>query len=262
MVCLFVCLFVCWFVGLFVCLLVCLFVCLFVGLFVCLFVGWLVCLFVCLFVCWFVCLFVCLFVFVSSPVPPFTSFSDCPFAIFLVPSVPLTCAHTVEYHDALSLGTLPVITARNTYIGGGLLAELGYDIETAQNVITNLQDDLWINRLTRIVVLEFVVFEPATNLFAFSRYTFESLPTGGILPSYKIDPISFIGGASSFSTIFIVCYVLIILILIYSIYHEIKEMRQLKCDYFKDIWNFIEWAFISFTIATIVIFFFKSEYTR
>ena len=39
-------------------------------------------------------------------------------------------------------------------------------------------------------------------------------------------------------------------------------MRQLKSKYFKDIWNYIEWAFISFTITTIVLFFFKSEYTR
>lgn len=32
--------------------------------------------------------------------------------------------------------------------------------------------------------------------------------------------------------------------------------------YFKDVWNVIELAFICFTIATIVIFFFKSEYTK
>lgn len=143
------------------------------------------------------------------------------------------------------------------------MAELGYDLETALKVISNLQDDLWINRLTTMVLLEFVVFQPSTNLFAFARYTFESLPTGGILPSYRIDPISFASSANpSFSSVFIVCYVMIVLILIYSIYHEIKEMRQLKRKYFKDIWNFIEMAFISFTIATIVIFFFKSEYTR
>ena len=61
---------------------------------------------------------------------------------------------------------------------------------------------------------------------------------------------------------FIVCYVLIIIILLYTIYREFKEMRQLKSKYFKDIWNYIEWAFISFTITTIVLFFFKSEYTR
>ena len=174
----------------------------------------------------------------------------------------LLCEHTLEYHDALSLGTLPIVTERNTYIGGGLLAELGYDLETAQNVLANLREDIWINRLTRMVLLELVAFQPATNLFAYCRYTFESLPTGGILPSYRIDPISFVGSNSSFSSVFIVCYVLIVLILIYSIYREIREMRQLRCQYFKDIWNYIEWAFICFTIATIVIFFFKSEYTR
>ena len=141
--------------------------------------------------------------------------------------------------------------------------ELGYDIKTAQKVLANLKDDIWINRLTRLVSLEFVAFEPGTNLFAYGRYNFECLPTGGIWTSYRIDPISFVGSInSSFSAIFIVCYVLIIIILLYSIYREFKEMRQLKSKYFKDIWNYIEWAFISFTITTIVLFFFKAEYTR
>lgn len=117
--------------------------------------------------------------------------------------------------------------------------------------------------MTRLVSLEFVAFEPGTNLFAYVRYNFECLPTGGIWTSYRIDPISFVGSInSSFSSIFIVCYVLIVIILLYSIYREFREMRQLKSKYFKDIWNYIEWAFISFTITTIVLFFFKSEYTR
>ena len=169
----------------------------------------------------------------------------------------------MEYHDASSLGTLPIITARNTFTGGGLVAELGYDIETAQNVLRNLKDDIWINRLTRIVLLEFVVFEPATNLFAISKYTFESPPTGGILPTDNIEPVSFVGSAnSSFGLVFIVCYVFIVLILFYTIYREIKEMSQLRWKYFTDLWNIIELAFICFTLATIVIFFFKLEYTR
>lgn len=164
----------------------------------------------------------------------------------------------MEYHDATSLETIPIVTNLNTYVGGGLVAELGYDMETAQNVLSNLKRDIWINRLTRIVLLEFVVFEPATNLFAISKYKFESLPTGGIFPSYKIEPVSLLGSANA---ILIVCYVLIVLILIYSIYHEIKEMIQSGWQYLKDIWNVTELAFICFTISTIVMFFFKSEYT-
>lgn len=179
------------------------------------------------------------------------------------PTIPIACKHTLKYHDSNSLGTLPIVTARNTYTGGGLVADLGYDIRTARNVIANLQQDIWINRRTRIVMLELVTFQPAVNLFAFTRYTFESLPTGGILPSYRTDPISFYGSGNSLnSAIFIACYVLIVLILLYSIYKEIKELRQVRLQYFKDVWNVIEIAFICFTIATIVIFFFKSEYIR
>lgn len=179
------------------------------------------------------------------------------------PTIPIACEHTVKFQDASSLGTLPLVTARNTYKGGGLVAELGYDIRTAREVISNLQEDIWINRRTRLVLFELITFQPSTNLFAFTRYSFESLPTGGITPSYRIEPISFYGTGNSLgSGIFIGCNVLIVLILLFSIFTQIREMRQLRCRYFKDIWNVIELAFICFTISTIVIFFFKSEYTR
>lgn len=179
------------------------------------------------------------------------------------PSMPIACEHTVKYQDSKVLGTLPVVTAHNTYNGGGLVADLGYDIRTARQVISGLQEDIWINRRTRIVLLELITFQPSTNLFAFTRYSFESLPTGGVMPSYRIDPISFYGSSNSLNQgIFIGCYVLIVLILIFSIFTEIRELRKLGVKYFKDVWNVVELAFICFTIATIVIFFFKSEYTR
>ena len=169
----------------------------------------------------------------------------------------------MKYQDAKSLGTLPVITTRNTYLGGGLVAELGYDIETAQEVISNLKEDIWINRRTAIVLFEFVTFEPATNLFAFTRYSFEWMPTGGIETSYRIDPISFyVSTNPSTRAIFIACYVIIVLIIICSIFTEIREMQQLGWAYMKDIWNYIEWALIGFTFATMVLIFFKAEHTR
>lgn len=179
------------------------------------------------------------------------------------PTIPIACEHTVKYQDSVALGTLPIVTAINTYKGGGLVADLGYDIHTARLVIAGLQEDIWINRLTRIVILELITFQPATNLFAFTRYSFEALPTGGIIPSYRIDPISFSGsGSSLMRIIFIACYALIVLILLYSIITQIRDLRKMRLKYFKDIWNLIELAFICCTIATIVIFFFKEEYIR
>ncbi|XP_022784277.1 uncharacterized protein LOC111324875 [Stylophora pistillata] len=177
--------------------------------------------------------------------------------------VPVSCDHTVKFQDATSLGTLPFVTSIGTYAGGGLVAELGYEKETAWEVITNLIADNWINRRTVIVLFEFVTFEPATNLFAFTRYSFEWLPTGGMELSYRTDPISFSRSINSHTgSIFLACYVIIVFILISSIYIEIREMRQLGWAYLKNIWSFNEWGLISLTITTMVIFFFKAEQTR
>ena len=62
-----------------------------------------------------------------------------------------------------------MVTGHTVYSGGGFVADLGYDLETAQLVLDNLKYDGWIDRHTRVVFVELMLFEPATNLFAFVR---------------------------------------------------------------------------------------------
>ena len=60
-------------------------------------------------------------------------------------------------------------TTHSTYSGGGFIADLGYDLETAQLVLEGLQYNNWIDRRTRALFVEFMLYEPTTNLFAFVR---------------------------------------------------------------------------------------------
>lgn len=173
------------------------------------------------------------------------------------------CKEALKFQDAKKLGTLPVVTAKNTYAGGGLVADLGYEFSTAQNVIYNLKEDKWVTRETRAIFLEMVFFEPATNIFAFVRFTFEFLTTGRIYVHQRVDPLSFYGsGSPTFDGLFIFCYFFIAVLVVVRLYREIKELRKRRCCYFKDPWNYLEFILSVATIATIVVFFFKAEFTR
>lgn len=75
----------------------------------------------------------------------------------------------MQFQSASDLGTLSVIVGWSAFDGGGYVSDLGYDIKTAGDVVYNLKEDNWIDRHTRAIIVEAVVFEPATNLFAHIR---------------------------------------------------------------------------------------------
>ena len=173
------------------------------------------------------------------------------------------CEEPFIFKDSQELGTLPVVTALTTYMGGGLVADLGYNITMAREVISNLQQDKWISRQTRAIFLEIVLFEPATNTFAFVRFTFEYMTTGKIIAYRKVEPLSFYGsGNPTYDTLIYVFYVLLVLLVAFSFYREVMDLRRRRCEYFKDPWSYMEMVLNAATLALIVVFLFKAEYSR
>lgn len=148
------------------------------------------------------------------------------------------CLQPFIVQTARDLGTLPVVTSDGTYSGSAMVADLGYDYSTAKDVILNLKADRWITRQTRIIFVEFVVFEPSSNLYVFGRFTFEQQPTGAIIPSHKIEPFALYGaGSSGLQTILklfeLVLFIFILVLLVRLVLQIIKE----KKEFFRDFWN-------------------------
>lgn len=53
----------------------------------------------------------------------------------------------------------------NKYAGGGYVINLSNDQNTTQAIIQDLFDNLWIDRATRAVFLDFTVYNANINLF-------------------------------------------------------------------------------------------------
>ena len=77
-----------------------------------------------------------------------------------------------------------------TFIGGGFIADLGYNARSALKVITMLRDDEWIDNKTAAVFVEFTIFEPTSSLFSAVKLLFERSPTGGSLTTAAIKTLS------------------------------------------------------------------------
>ena len=66
-----------------------------------------------------------------------------------------------------------------TYGGGGFIAELGASETSAKDVLSNLKKDLWIDDYTRVVFIEFVLYNANVNLFGISSIAIEFSESGG-----------------------------------------------------------------------------------
>lgn len=75
---------------------------------------------------------------------------------------------------------------RATYGGGGYVADLTTSPMKAKRLIDDLIKYNWIDYYTRAVFLEFTVYNPNINLFAYVNYLFEFPPTGGVLPFPRV----------------------------------------------------------------------------
>ena len=71
------------------------------------------------------------------------------------------------------------------YKGDGFSAELIVDRENAVDVVRELENNLWIDRQTRAIFLEYILYNGNSNLFAFITMWAEVPITNGFLPFAK-----------------------------------------------------------------------------
>ena len=172
-------------------------------------------------------------------------------------------AEPFPFRDASSLGTLPVVTPRAVYGGGGFVEDLGYDLPQAKETIFYLKKYKWITRQTRAIFVETVFFEPASNIFAIARFTFERMATGKIFTFIRVEPLSFYGSDNpTHANLIIYSHVFLVVLVVINIFGEVREARRQRWRYFKDPWIYMDGILNITAIAVVVVLLFKAEYTR
>ncbi|XP_055851359.1 polycystic kidney disease 2-like 1 protein [Episyrphus balteatus] len=77
------------------------------------------------------------------------------------------------------------------YHGAGFIEMLDFDKENNENVIAELKDALWVDTATRIILIEFILFNSNVNLFCNAKFLAEIPPTGGIITSSQLQALKY-----------------------------------------------------------------------
>jgi polycystin 1L2 len=156
-----------------------------------------------------------------------------------------------QHMSASSLDDYPYTTDLSTYLGDGYVFNLTGSLNELQSNLTLLQKLNWIDKQTRAIFIQFLLFNPNINMFAYLNILFEILPSGNMINSIQIDTIQLFSKSKTTSILLIVYFILICLMLI----KEIPIMHKMKLKYLFQFWKLVNLLIIAFSIASFAISF-------
>ncbi|XP_022247733.1 polycystin-2-like, partial [Limulus polyphemus] len=127
-----------------------------------------------------------------------------------------------------------------TYSGAGSYVNLGTTKKAAKEIMDILRKNLWLSRATRVVFLDFTVYNANINLFCVARIVFEFPPTGGMIPSWTFRTVKLLRYVLPFDYFIMGCEIMYFFFIVYYIIEEAIEINKNKWKYFKSIWNVLD----------------------
>ncbi|CAF1042586.1 unnamed protein product [Brachionus calyciflorus] len=163
-----------------------------------------------------------------------------------------------SYKNSDKIETYPYFGKYSSYFGGGYVYILKDQslIKTIEDLKT-LEILEWIDSQTRVVFIEFSLFNVNLNLFAYCTIIFELLPTGNILASSRFEPVVLYEAENSTKYLMITFNVIFILFISFFMFKAIRLIIKTKMNYFKKFWNYIDWIIFAFSWALLSIYIYK-----
>uniref|UniRef100_A0A8C7VDT2 Polycystin-2 n=1 Tax=Oncorhynchus mykiss TaxID=8022 RepID=A0A8C7VDT2_ONCMY len=140
-----------------------------------------------------------------------------------------------------------------TYGGGGYYQDLARSRDESAGLLRSLKHQLWLDRGTRAVFLDFSVYNGNINLFCIARLVVEFPATGGIVTSWQFQTVRLIRYVSSWDYFVGVCEVAFCLFILYYVVEEALEIRIHRLRYFKSVWNCLDVLIVVLSVSAIII---------
>nr|XP_014341844.1 PREDICTED: polycystic kidney disease 2-like 1 protein isoform X2 [Latimeria chalumnae] len=163
-----------------------------------------------------------------------------------------------KYHFEKELGGSTHWGKLATYSGGGFYQDLKLTKEESASILQELKDNLWLDRGTRAVFIDFSVYNANINLFCVIRLLVEFPATGGAFTSWQIRTVKLIRYINNWDYFIIACEIIFCVFIFYYIVEEILELRIHKLKYFKSIWNILDVVVILLALVAIIFHIFRT----
>ncbi|KAI6076973.1 Polycystic kidney disease 2-like 2 protein [Aix galericulata] len=137
------------------------------------------------------------------------------------------------------------------YSSGGFTFTLPKSKEKSREKLEFLRKNGWLTRGTRVVFIDFSTYNANINLFCIIRLVVEFPATGGALTSSRIYSVKLLRYISFYDYFLASCEIAFCLFIITFIIQEVLEIKKLKKEYFKSVWNWLDLLLVVVSILAI-----------
>ncbi|XP_078067868.1 polycystin-1-like protein 2 [Mustelus asterias] len=162
--------------------------------------------------------------------------------------------HVWQYRSQTELRSYPIWGKLAMYRGGGYIAELGTDAQSAYRVLQYLFDNTWLDTYTRAIFVEFTVYNANVNLFCIATLILESNAVGAFFTHATLQSIRLYQYTDGLHIFVVAAEVVYFLFLIYYMVIQGKLLKEQKWNYFKSKWNLLETAIIMISWSALSVF--------
>jgi polycystin 2 len=160
---------------------------------------------------------------------------------------------TAFFYQSYAQLQAPIVSGQiSTYGGGGYVKNLATTSAASSAIMQGLFDNLWTDRGTRAVFLDFTIYNANINLFCQVRLTTEFPPTGGALPSWSFRTVKLIRYVTALDYFVMACEIIFCLFIAYYTVEEAIEIYVNKFSYFKNFWNCLDVAILLISYIGII----------
>ncbi|XP_029439906.1 polycystic kidney disease 2-like 2 protein [Rhinatrema bivittatum] len=139
----------------------------------------------------------------------------------------------------------------NIYSGGGYSVILTTKKEDSLSLIQYLKRNSWLTRGTRVVFIDFSVYNANLNLFCVIRLITEFPATGGAIPSWRFYSVKLLRYVTFYDYFLGSCEVIFFLFTCAFVIQEIMKLNKQKWDYFKSVWNLLDVLLVQISFTSI-----------
>ena len=169
------------------------------------------------------------------------------------------CPKPWRYQTSEELDNDPIKGVHGYYEGGGYVTVMGYDEETAHSVLNDTLGHGWIDRKTRVVILEFAVFNAYTNLLSIATYIYEVLATGVAYTTKRVDTLDLYSTNSGSATVFLVCQFLFMAMTLYYLLVTMIHLFRERVEFFKSIWNLVDCFMVTSSVSSVIFYMMREK---
>ncbi|TNN12884.1 Polycystic kidney disease 2-like 1 protein isoform 2 [Schistosoma japonicum] len=131
-----------------------------------------------------------------------------------------------------------------SYDGSGYIQDLSRSRDETEAILSELFLGRWIDQSTRVLFIDFALYNANINMFIIVKIIFEMPESGGLFSSSEIQPVRLFRYQTSTDYFVLACEIVYLIFLVYYIIEEILELSVKRWKYFISIWNLMDLAMV------------------